>query len=48
MVVTLTPHARLLFCSNHAATPTFATGEVDWSKVRRVKVLKVEVDDVGA
>jgi len=33
----------LLFCANHVRIPVKETDRVDWSKVTRVKILKIEV-----
>ena len=33
---------RLLFSSNHVATPVLDSGAVDWSKVSRIKLLRIE------
>jgi hypothetical protein len=37
--------ARLIFCTNHAAIPRLASGNVDWSSVSRVKILRIESDN---
>jgi proteic killer suppression protein len=29
------------FCANHRTTPRLASGKVDWSKVSRVKIVKI-------
>jgi proteic killer suppression protein len=34
---------RLVFCANHNRIPLNETDRVDWSRVTRVKILKIEV-----
>ncbi len=36
---------RLTFCANHNKEPLLPTGQTDWSKVRRVKILRIEGHD---
>lgn len=45
MAVQLSSDSRLVFCANHAVLPVLATGDVDWSKVSRVKILSIGRDD---
>lgn len=45
MTVTLTARSRLVLCSNHNQTPIRDSGAVDWSRVSRIKILDIEVDD---
>jgi len=33
---------RVIFCPNHNATPELATGNVDWKKVTRIKIMRIE------
>jgi proteic killer suppression protein len=33
---------RLVFCANHRDVPVHKTGRVDWSRVDRIKILKIE------
>jgi toxin HigB-1 len=33
---------RLVFCANHAVLPKLESGKIDWSKVSRVKLLRIE------
>lgn len=33
---------RLIFCANHAVLPKLESGKMDWSKVSRVKLLRIE------
>ncbi len=35
---------RIVFCANHTATPMLESGDVDWSRVSRVKILRIERD----
>lgn len=32
---------KLVLCANHVTNPTAPTGEVDWSQVRRVKIMEI-------
>jgi proteic killer suppression protein len=36
--------SRLVFSANHNTVPVLKSGGVDWSKVRRVKIQKIERD----
>lgn len=38
---------RLVFCANHIKNPKLESGKVDWSKVKRVKILGIESDHDG-
>lgn len=33
---------RIVFCANHLKHPVTGTGELDWLKVTRIKILRVE------
>ena len=33
---------QLVFCANHPKNPLTGTGELDWLKVSRIKVLRIE------
>lgn len=33
---------RIVFSANHTANPVLNTGDVDWSRVTRVKILRIE------
>jgi plasmid maintenance system killer protein len=33
---------RIVFCANHRTVPVLDSGSVDWSGVRRVKILGIE------
>lgn len=35
---------RILFCANHNVIPVLESGDVDWSKVSRIKILRIERD----
>jgi hypothetical protein len=37
--------ARLVFCANHSVVPRLTPGNVDWSNVSRVKLLRIESDN---
>ena len=45
MVVNLGNSHRLVFGPNHPGATAAGTVDLDWSKVRRVKVLNIEVDN---
>lgn len=36
--------ARMLIKSNHNTTPRRRNGELDWSKVKRVQIMRIEAD----
>lgn len=40
--VDLCDGSHIVFCANHHTTPLLASGGVDWSKVSRVKILRIE------
>ena len=44
MAVQLGQRRRLVFCANHNLVPATKLGGVDWSKVSRVKILRIEED----
>jgi plasmid maintenance system killer protein len=33
---------RVIFCPNHNTVPKLAAGNVDWSRVTRIKILRIE------
>jgi proteic killer suppression protein len=33
---------RLIFCSNHNTNPLLESDEIDWSRVSRIKILRIE------
>lgn len=37
--------SRLVLCTNHAVIPRLASGDVDWSSVSRVKLLRIESEN---
>jgi len=45
LVVGLCEGSRLVFGPNHNVMPRLESGYVDWSKVSRVKILRIERDD---
>ncbi len=34
----------IVFCANHPRNPLTESGEIDWSRVSRIKILRVEED----
>ena len=42
MVVDLTEGYGIVFSANHVANPTLDSGDVDWSRVRRIKIMEIE------
>lgn len=42
MVIDLGEGHRLVFAANHPNNPTTPDGELDWARVRRVRVLRIE------
>ena len=40
--VNLSEGSRIVFCANHNTIPVLPSGEVDWSRVSRVKILRIE------
>jgi plasmid maintenance system killer protein len=45
--VDLCEDSSIVFSPNHRTIPTLASGGVDWSKVTRVKVLRIERNDAA-
>ena len=45
MAVDLSNGYRILFCANHTKVPMDGNGKVDWSKVTRIRLLRIEVDN---
>ena len=39
----LTKKAKIIFTANHVDNPLLESGLIDWSQVRRIKILKIEV-----
>jgi hypothetical protein len=42
MVVNLCDDYRLVFCANHPKNPLTGDGKLDWSRVRRIKIIRIE------
>jgi 3-oxoacyl-ACP reductase-like protein len=42
MALNLNKSSKIILCSNHNTTPILESGNVDWSKVTRVKILRIE------
>ena len=42
MVIDLYPSYRLVFCANHPSNPVVDSGNIDWSRVSRVKIVSIE------
>jgi hypothetical protein len=45
MAVELSHGHHIVFCANHPRTPMTASGDLDWSRVSRVKILRIEKDN---
>jgi hypothetical protein len=43
-VIDLADSYRLVACANHANNPTLKSMAINWSKVRRIKFLRIESD----
>lgn len=39
--IDLTDHFRLLFCANHPKNPYLQSGDIDWTKVNRIKITNI-------
>jgi hypothetical protein len=46
MVIDLCEGRRIVFAANHPDDPATADGDLDWAKVRRIRILRIEVDNV--
>ena len=46
MAVDLCNGHRIIFTANHPENPQSETGNVDWAKVSRIKILRIEGDHV--
>jgi hypothetical protein len=44
MAITLDDGRRLVFSANHPAPPLTDQGDLDWSRVSRVKIQRIETD----
>jgi hypothetical protein len=42
MVIDLGDGYRMIFCANHPKNPISETGTLDWTRVSRVKILRVD------
>lgn len=40
--VNLGDTSRIIFCANHVTNPVLGNGAIDWSRVRRIRVLRIE------
>jgi hypothetical protein len=45
LAVNLSESSRIVFCANHNTIPLLPSGRVDWSRVSRVKILRIETAD---
>lgn len=43
MALNLYKSSKIIICANHNTTPVLESGNVDWSKVTRIKILRIEV-----
>ena len=46
MMIDLCESHRIVFAANHLDNPAAADGDLDWAKVRRIKILRIESDHV--
>lgn len=44
MILDLSDGHRLVFCANHTTNPVTECGKLDWTKVYRIRVLRIERD----
>ena len=44
MAVALDHGYRLIFCANHVNNPKAESGRVDWKRVSRIKIMRIERD----
>ena len=42
MIIDLYDNYRMTFCANHPDNPIGENGKIDWQKVSRVKILRIE------
>lgn len=45
MALDLCAGYRVVFCANHPQNPVMATGGLDWLRVSRVKIMRIEKDN---
>jgi len=41
VIVDLTPGYQLSFCANHVTNPVTENGELDWTRISRIKILDI-------
>ena len=46
MLIDLCDGHRIVFAANHPDNPLTGDGSLDWGKVRRIKILRIESDHV--
>jgi plasmid maintenance system killer protein len=46
MAIDLCDEYLMVFCPNHRKNPTTASGELDWGRVTRIKIIRVGRDHV--
>ncbi len=44
MAIRLCRDQRIVFCANHRKNPKTKTGRIDWSRVRRIRVVDIGED----
>jgi hypothetical protein len=44
MAVDLCEGQRIVFCANHPNNPMTETGNLDWTRVSRIRILRIETD----
>ena len=42
MVVDLRDGYQIVFCANHTNNPITESGKIDWSRVSRIKIIRIE------
>jgi hypothetical protein len=45
MALDVTQGVRVVFCANHRKPPLGEDGKIDWSRVSRLKIIKIEGTD---
>jgi hypothetical protein len=45
MVVDLCDGYRIVFCANHPKNPMTASSDLDWSRINRVKILRIDKEN---
>jgi proteic killer suppression protein len=46
MTIDLYDGYQIIFCANHVNNPRNASGKVDWGRVSRIKILRIDKSDV--